>query len=60
MKSAPTKYVLIGALALLLAGAAVLEFVHHGSDTHALICVDPTNKVEQAKALLQEHLMSHR
>lgn len=51
-----TKYL----VALILAGLAAAEFVYHLSDNHMVICVDPGNKTEEAKAMLHLHLHSHR
>lgn len=54
------KYVALTVLMLAVAGLAVIEYVHHGSDAHLLICTDPGNKAEEAKALIHVHLHSHR
>lgn len=54
------KYVAITVIALVVASLAVVEYVHHDSDAHLSICVDPSNKVEEAKALIHLHLHSHR
>lgn len=53
-------------LALLLVGLAALEFVHHFADGReltvksALNCADPKVAAQEAKALLWQHLQSHR
>ena len=48
---------------LLLVGLGVMEYWHHAEDSHAhalAICTDPGNPKEDAKALFQQHLYSHR
>jgi hypothetical protein len=51
------------ALGVLLIGLGAIEYMHHaehGPEHVAKICADPNDPRENAKALFQQHLYSHR
>jgi hypothetical protein len=45
---------------LFLAGLGAAEYMHQASGEHNVICVEPGNRAEEARALLLSHLYGHR